>query len=179
VSEEGELRVGERAFYPVLGVVELVTTEAREIGGSRQRFYVLAVVGGDRKVLVPTANAEAVGLRRLASPAAIEALLSALTVCPTSLDTQTWNRRARAFADRQKTGQLTDTGEIVRELGWRKKQRPLAYGERRVLDATKTMLVREIASALGVDEAAAEARVDAAFEGVTEAEGRAPDRSCT
>jgi hypothetical protein len=30
-----------------------------------------------------------------------------------------------------------------------------------------------------VDEASAEARVDAAFEGVTEAEGRAPDRSCT
>lgn len=164
MTDEGELRVGERAFYPVLGVVELLTTEAREIGGSRQRFYVLAVVGADRKVLVPTANAEAIGLRRLASPAEIDALLSALAVRPTSFDAQTWNRRARAFAERQKTGLLADTGEIVRELEWRKRQKPLAYGERRVLDATKTMLVREIASALGVDEAAAVARVDAAFE---------------
>jgi CarD family transcriptional regulator len=164
VIDEGELRVGERAFYPVLGVVELLTTEAREIGGSRQRFYVLAVVGADRKVLVPTTNAEAIGLRRLASPAEIDALLSALAVRPTSFDTQTWNRRARAFAERQKTGRLADTGEIVRELEWRKRQKPLAYGERRVLDATKGMLVREIASALGVDEAEADARVDAAFE---------------
>lgn len=155
--------VGDRAVYPVQGVVEVVRIEEKDIGGSRQRFYVLSIVGLDRKILVPTANAVAVGLRPLVTPAEIETVLAHLAAKPAVFDTQTWNRRARVYTDKMKTGNVMDAAEIVRELGWVRAKKPLAYGERRVLDATMALLVKEIALSRGEDEAAVQEEIDAIF----------------
>ncbi len=163
MRSDGEFEVGERAVYPVHGVVEVVRIEEKELGGARQRFYVLAILGLDRKILVPTANATAVGLRAIANADQVAAVLAVLAEKPTVFDLQTWNRRARAFADKMKTGNVMDTAEIVRELGWLRAKKPLAFGERRILDTTLGLLVKEISLSRGTNEDLVRAEIEALF----------------
>lgn len=163
MDEDRGFDVGDRAFYPVHGVVEVVRIEEKDIGGSRQRFYVLAIVGLDRRILVPTANATTVGMRRLVTEQQIEQVMKVLADKPAVFNLETWNRRARTFAEKIKTGSVLDIAEIVRELGWLRAKKTLAFGERRTLDAALGLLVREIASARGSDEAGVAAELEAIF----------------
>lgn len=156
--------VGDRAVYPVQGVVEVLRIEEKEVGGSRQSFYVLSILGADRKILVPTANAATVGLRPLVSLTEISAVMALLASKPLTVDSQTWNRRARAFAEKGKTGNAMDVAEIVRELGWLRVTKTLSFGERRVLDSAKALLVKEMALARDVSEDLVRAEIDATFE---------------
>ncbi len=163
MAEAGEFKVGDRAVYPVQGVVEVIRIEEKDLGGSRQSFYVLAILGVDRRILVPVANASAVGLRPLVSPDEIVMVLAHLADRPSSFDGQTWNRRARAFAERGKTGNVMDVADIVRELGWLRIKKTLSFGERRVYDSAKALLVKEIALARGDDEDLVRTEIDAIF----------------
>lgn len=157
--------VGEHAFYPVQGVVEVLSIEEKDMGGARQRFYVLSILDADRKVLVPVANATAIGLRKLVSLAEIETLYAHLRDKPTTVDTQTWNRRARAYQEKIKTGSAFDLAEIVRELGWLRTHKTLSFGERRMLDTVKALFVKEIAIASKKSEPSVREEIDALFRG--------------
>ena len=57
--------VGDKAVYPAHGVAEVVGLETREIGGNKQTFYILKILENGMKIMIPTRNAGAVGLREL------------------------------------------------------------------------------------------------------------------
>jgi len=163
MTPEGGFEIGDHAVYPVQGVVRVIGIEEKDVGGARQRFYVLAILGLDRKVLVPTTNASAVGLRALMSPEEIDEVKRHLADKPTTFDLQTWNRRARMFAERIKTGDAMEIADIVRELAWLREKKVLSFGERRTLDTTKALLVKEIAVAQGEPEDTVRDALDALF----------------
>lgn len=163
MGDGGGFEVGDRAFYPVHGVVEVVRIEEKDMGGSTQSFYVLAILGLDRRILVPTANAATVGLRRLVTEEEIDAVKKILADKPAVFNLETWNRRARTFGEKIKTGSVIDIAEIVRELGWLREKKALAFGERRTLDSAMGLLVKEISVSRGEPEATTKLEIDAIF----------------
>ena len=60
-----QFQVGDKAVYPVHGVAEVVAFEKRDIGGAQTSVYILKIIETGLKIMVPTANAGAVGLREL------------------------------------------------------------------------------------------------------------------
>jgi hypothetical protein len=56
-DEEGEFQVGETLVYPAQGVVEVTRIEVLDIGGRRQRFYVLRKPETEQIIRVPVSNA--------------------------------------------------------------------------------------------------------------------------
>ncbi len=58
-----DFAVGDKAVYPVHGVAEVVEIDTRDIGGSSHSVYVLEILETGLKIMVPCANADAVGLR--------------------------------------------------------------------------------------------------------------------
>ena len=57
--------VGQKVVYPTHGVGRIESIEQKEVSGSRQSFYILRILGNDMTIMVPTGNAERVGLRQL------------------------------------------------------------------------------------------------------------------
>ena len=55
-----QFKVGDKAVYPAQGVAEVIDIEEKDIGGSRQQFYVLRILDTDRKIMVPVKNARTV-----------------------------------------------------------------------------------------------------------------------
>ena len=63
------------------------------------------------------------------------------------IDKQTWNRRYRGFMDKIKTGSIYDVAEVYPRPLPPQEQQELSFGERRMLDTARTLIVKEIAIA--------------------------------
>ncbi len=69
---------------------------------------------------------------------------------------QTWNRRYREYMDKIKTGSIFDLATVLRDLYILQMDKPLSFGERKMLDTAKSLLVKElsIAKKMGEEEIA-------------------------
>jgi len=163
MQAEIEFQVGDKAVYPAQGVAEVVSIDERDIGGTPQRFYVLRILDTDRKIMVPVSNADAVGLRQVISETEIREIFDILEERTIGFDTQTWNRRYRGFMDKIKTGSIYDVAEVLRDLYRLKTSKQLSFGERRMLDTARTLIVKEIAIAREQAEEAVKDEIEAIF----------------
>ncbi len=158
-----QFKVGDKAVYPAQGVAEVVDIEEKDIGGSRQQFYVLRILDTDRKIMVPVKNANAVGLRQVISEQEIQEIFDILRERTLAFDNQTWNRRYRGFMDKIKTGSIYDVAEVLRDLYRLKTDKQLSFGERRMLDTARTLIVKEIAIARKQTEENVKNEIEAIF----------------
>ncbi|MDO8519598.1 MAG: CarD family transcriptional regulator [Deltaproteobacteria bacterium] len=156
-------KVGDMAVYPAHGVGEVTSIESREISGSRQLFYVLQILDNGMKIMVPTTNVNAVGLREIISEEEVKAVYDILKERDVKIDTQTWNRRYREYMDKIKTGSVYEIAEVYRDLSLLKSEKELSFGERKMLDTAKNLLIKELAFAEDRDEEEIEDELDEIF----------------
>ena len=159
-----KFKVGDKAVYPAQGVAEVIRIEEKDIAGTRQRFYVLRILDTDRKIMVPVSNANAVGLRQVISEQEIREIFDILRERTIAFDNQTWNRRYRGFMDKIKTGSVYDVAEVMRDLYRLKAEKSLSFGERRMLETARALIVKEIAVTRDKSEDKVQAEIDQIFE---------------
>jgi CarD family transcriptional regulator len=97
--------------------------------------------------MVPTSNVLNVGLRSLVNQDEIEEVYSILQSKEGGSDNQTWNRRHREYMDKIKTGSAFEIAEVLRDLCLLRDKKNLSFGERRMLETARGLLVKEIACA--------------------------------
>lgn len=147
-----EFTIGDKAVYPSQGVAEVVGIEQKEISGKIQRFYVLRVLESDNRIMVPTDKSGQVGLRRIAGEEEIDEVRQILRDKEVHVDRQTWNRRYRGFMEKIRSGSLFEVAEVFRDLYRLKGLKPLSFGERRMLDTARGLIVQELSVARAEDE---------------------------
>jgi CarD family transcriptional regulator len=157
-------KVGDKAVYPAQGVAEVISIEEKDIAGQRQKFYVLRILDTNRKIMVPVANARSVGLRPPISEREILEIFAILRERTIAFDNQTWNRRYRGFMDKIKTGSVYDVAEVMRDLYRLKAEKSLSFGERRMLETARTLIVKEIAVTRAKSEDKVQAEIEQIFE---------------
>lgn len=155
--------VGDKVVYPGHGVAEVTGLEQREISGNALEFYVLRVLENNVKVMVPKHNAKSVGLRRLVGQEEVEQVYSVLKHRGGKISTATWNRRYREYMEKINTGSLVEIASVLRDLCILRADKELSFGERKMLDTARTLLVQELALAKGEEEAAVGAALDEMF----------------
>ena len=147
-----QFQVGDKAVYPVHGVAEVVALEKRDIGGNNTPVYILKILETGLKIMVPTINAGAVGLRELISSKQVKEVYAILKSRDVPKDTQTWNRRYREYMEKIKTGSVFEIAAVLRDLYLLKYDKDLSFGERKMLDTARSLLVKELAIARDVSE---------------------------
>lgn len=157
-------KVGDKAVYPAQGVAEVISIEEKDIAGNRLKFYVLRILDTNRKIMVPVNNAKSVGLRRPISEEEIEEIFAILRERTIAFDNQTWNRRYRGFMDKIKTGSVFDVAEVMRDLYRLKAEKSLSFGERRMLETARALIVKEIAVTRAKSEEKVQAEIEEIFE---------------
>jgi len=157
-------KVGDKAVYPAHGVGEITAIETREISGSKQMFYILKILENGMKIMVPTRNADSVGLRQVISKKKVRDVFSILKEKETTIgNSQTWNRRYREYMEKIRTGSVFEVAEVLRDLYLLKFDKELSFGERKMLDTARTLLVKELSIAKNVKEEAVEAELKSIF----------------
>ena len=79
------------------------------------------------------------------------------------IDNQTWNRRYREYMEKIKTGSVYEVAEVYRDLLILKVEKDLSFGERKMLDTARNLLVKEISLAKNVEEEQIEKDLDRMF----------------
>ena len=99
---------------------------------------------------------------RCASSDEIDEVFDILSEKDVHIDKQTWNRRYRGFMEKIKTGSLFDVAEVYRDLYRLKSSKVLSFGERKMLDTAKQLIVKELAVARKWTEEKVEAELEKA-----------------
>ena len=150
---EPTFRVGDLAVYPAHGVAQVTGIETREISSSKQTFYILKILDNGMKIMIPTKNAGAVGLRELIRADEVDEVFEILKSREISVEGQTWNRRYREYMEKIKTGSVFEIAEVLRDLYLLKGDKDLSFGERKMLDTARSLLIKELSLAKECDEA--------------------------
>jgi CarD family transcriptional regulator len=155
--------VGDLAVYPAHGVGVIEKIEAQEISGCQQDFYVMRILDNNMIIMIPTDNVNNVGLRDLIGQTEVSRLYSILKKRDVTIDNQTWNRRYREYMDKIKTGSAFEVAEVYRDLLILKLDKDLSFGERKMLDTARNLLVKEISLARKIGEDQVEKDLDKIF----------------
>ena len=140
------------AVYPAHGVGLIQTIEKQTIGGVDQSFYVMKILDNDMTIMIPTATSANVGLRAIISDDEVTKVIDILKERDVQVTAQTWNRRYRDYMDKIKTGSAFEVAAVLRDLYLLSDDKELSYGERKMMDTARNLLVKEISLARKEDE---------------------------
>lgn len=161
-----EFKVGDMAVYPAHGVGKVMGIEHKEIAGSKTQFYILKIVDSGMTIMVPTTNVRHVGLREVISSDEVDAVYEILKEQGEyTITEQTWNRRYREYMDKIKTGSVYEIAEVLRDLSMLRFEKELSFGERKMLDTARNLIIKELAIAQDVDESEVADELDTIFSG--------------
>jgi CarD family transcriptional regulator len=122
-------KIGDLAVYPAHGVGKIESIETRNVAGTKQDFYIVRILDNDMKIMIPIPNASAVGLRELIESTDIPKVYDILKTREISINGGTWNRRYRGYMDKK-----------------------LSFGERKMLDTARGLLLKELSIVCEVSE---------------------------
>ena len=145
-------KVGDMAVYPAHGVGVIEAIETKEVMGSEQSFYVMKILGNNATIMIPQSGARFVGLRDIISEEEIPIIYRILKEKSTVIDKQTWNKRYKEYWEKIKTGSVYEIAEVLRDLFTLKIDKDLSFGERKMMDIAKNLLVMEISIAKECNE---------------------------
>ena len=159
-----EFKVGDKAVYPAHGVGVIRAVETKELEGIKSTFYVLKILDNGMTIMVPVQNAGAIGMRQVISTGHVEKVYDVLKDRDVPTDNQTWNRRYREYMNKIQTGDPIEVAKVLRDLALLKADKNLSFGEKKMFDQARSLLVQEIAVAKDSDEATVESEIDEIFQ---------------
>ncbi|MDR1296859.1 MAG: CarD family transcriptional regulator [Deltaproteobacteria bacterium] len=139
------LKIGDLVVYPAHGVgrIESIEDSAQKNVGSQ--FIKLKILDNGMQIMIPAVNINEVGLRPLISKKDVNVLYEQLKLPPVYSEASNWNRRHRHYLDKLKTGNLGDVCDVLRELMTMRGEKELSFGERKLLDTARALLIKEVA----------------------------------
>lgn len=151
---------GDLAVYPGYGVGKIVGIEERIVSGEKKTFYVLEILKKGMKVMVPKQNAKDRGLRDIVNQRRASRVFTILKKRDIHLNNQNWTKRFKEYQDKIKTGSLFEIAEVVRDIHLLGMKKNLSFGERKIFENAKGLLVHELSIAYGKAEEEIKNKID-------------------
>lgn len=146
-------KIGDLAVYPAQGVGIIERIEQRKISGCQEDFFVMRILENNMIIMIPSSNVANVGLRQIINRKEVSKVFSILKerdICVD--DNQTWNRRYRDYMEKIKSGSVYEVAEVYRDLTNIQQDKELSFGERKMLDTARSLLIKEISLAKNMKE---------------------------
>lgn len=157
------LKVGDMVVYPAQGVARVEALDEKVVMDTPMRFFVLRVLDSDKKIMVPEGKINAVDIRRVISEDEVDEVFDILRERNINFDHGTWNKRYRAYVEKIKTGSIFEIAEVLRDLNLLKADKNLSFGERKMLDTARRLLIQELSVAMGSTEQDVERELESLF----------------
>ncbi len=154
---------GDMAVYPAHGVGVIKSIETQTVAGSDHKFYVMEILDNNMTIMIPVAGSDNVGLRAIVREDEVGEVLDILKDRTAKIGTQTWNRRYRDYTEKIKTGSIREVAAVLRDLFLLSADKELSYGERKMLDTARGLLIKELSLAKNTDEEKVSSEIDMIF----------------
>src|ERR1044071_4309787 len=165
-----QFEIGDKVVYPNHGVGIIEKISNRLVAGKFERFYLLRICSNDILVMVPTANAGDVGLRKIIERKDVAQLLTYLA-SNKFFSQRDWKDRFKENSERMRSGSIFHVAEVFKNLVYISMLKPLSFREKRMLDRARFLLISELSTVMNTGEGEIEDRIEKA---VTKACGKVP-----
>lgn len=154
-SKKTTFKVDQEVVYPLQGVGKITSIEEKPFKGEDVLYYIIYLEVSDMTIMVPTDQAEGLGIRAIVSEAESKKALKLISeeYEPVTAD---WKMRYQMNLDLLKSGSVTDIATVVRTLYHRSKVKELPILERKLFDSALKLLVDEVSFSLGKTKAEVE-----------------------
>jgi len=153
--------LGDHVVCPGHGVGQVCNVETKELNGELKSFYIIKIVSNGMKVMIPVESKD--GIRSLVLNTEVSGVFELLGDQNVKVDHSTWNRRHREYSLKVKTGSLIEIADVLRQLLLLKSQKKLSFGERKMLDQCKELIVTEVALSTGSPEGQISEKIDSLY----------------
>jgi CarD family transcriptional regulator len=153
--------LGEHVVCPGHGVGQICSVETKELNGEMKSFYIIKIISNGMKIMVPVDSKD--GVRGLMPSIEIGGVFELLKNQNVKVDMSTWNRRHREYTLKVKTGSLIEIADVLRQLLLLKMTKKLSFGERKMLDQCKDLIVKEISLSTGSPENDINQKIDSFY----------------
>ena len=160
-----QFTVGDMAVYQAQGVGEITDISNMEVGGGSIEVYTLRILEKGTTIRIPVAKATQVGLRELINTQQVDEIYEILREEGHKPTDKTWNRRYRAYQDRLKSGSVHEIARVLRDLYRLQSDKDLSFGERKMFNQARSLLVTEISMATRREEVDVARELEGLFAG--------------
>lgn len=143
--------IGDKAVHPAHGVGEITAIEERKLGAATKNFYILKIAsakadGKPDTIMIAIDAVERVGLRGVMSRKAAKGVIDELKKDEVAVTSQPWNRRFREYTEMLNSGSPVKVAKVLRDLSRvRVDKGELSYGERKLMEQARNLLIAELA----------------------------------
>ena len=134
--------VGEKVVYPMHGAGIIDSIEDKDIFGSIKKCYIIKMLIGDIKVIIPVCDIDSIGVRLIAS-CDYDKVMEILKGPCVKMD-ERWNVRYRLNEQTMRIGEICNLAEIVNYLADRDKKNKLSTWEKRMYCTAYDILISEL-----------------------------------
>src|SRR5699024_10480517 len=131
------------------GIIKSV--EEKEISGEKQKYYIIKMVIGNMKVMIPKGKILKSNIRPVTDLAAVKKIAN-MFKHRESDKSLPWKQRHKINMDKMKTGKVQAYAEVVRDLARLDKEKKLNSSEKVMLDQAYDFLVSELKLVDGINE---------------------------
>lgn len=146
-----ELSIGQKVAYPNQGVCMIEDIENKTVGEKSMSFYSLRVLSDNSTILIPTENAESVGVRPILSIIQCKAVIKALSADFEAVSCD-WKVRSREFTEKVRSGDLFKAADVLKKLTFLSRDKKLSFREQNLLDKARFLIISELSNANEADE---------------------------
>ena len=147
---------GDAVVYPMHGAGIIQDFEEKNIDGICRSYCILRIPIGDLTIMLEASAMENINLRKVMTSCDIARVMDDVVKMPTQTTGDNWNKRYKDNLEKIKSGLLSDTATVFRNLYYREKQRGLSSAEKKMLSNVKKIMLSEIMLSYEVEKLEAE-----------------------
>ena len=142
--------IGAKVVHPAYGPGQVVAMKDQPSADAVKRYYVIRIPAKRLMVMVPTEQAESIGLRPVSDGQTLDRVWRILRGDGRDLDVD-WKERKQRVQNNLKTGDILEIARDLRDLVWQRRERNLSYTDRKLLEETENTLAGELALAKDIE----------------------------
>jgi len=135
--------IGDTIIYPNqgLGVIEEIQEET--YFGQDLRIYHVRLIACNTLVLVPSSNADEIGIRKPISEEMVEKIYIFMEKGEVDV-TMNWKGRYKKHQDLMRTGTLLDVAHVLKSLFYLNLIKPLSFREKKMMEKAMELISAEV-----------------------------------
>lgn len=139
-------KIGDKAVYPGHGVGKVTSVEEKNIMGNNLTVYSIEILESGTRILVPKNRMGTVGVRPVIGKQEAQKVVGILSekYINKKSSEKNWQKRHQSYMDKIKTGSIYEIVEVIKDLSHISKDKELSYGEKKIMDKARNMVVSEL-----------------------------------
>jgi CarD family transcriptional regulator len=141
--------LGDKVVHPAYGGGEITAIREKSFLNHSNQYYEIRVTNKNMTVMVPVAQAQDLGIRRVSNTEALSEMWEILAKTPEELS-NAYQERQDGIKERIRTGDFLEIARALRDLAGRQGDHKLTQADKGLVDQAEAFLASELALSLSI-----------------------------